>query len=91
VKLYDTDGSELPVWVPPVNPGSIQLAPPVKTVFAGKMIEETLIFDAPKAKFEELRLMLPAKAFGEEPTIDKEGQEQEGKIIMIIPFKMITP
>ena len=91
VKLYDTDGSELPVWVPPVNPGSIQLAPPVKTVFAGKMIEETLIFDAPKAKFEELRLILPAKAFGEEPTIDKEGQEQEGKIIMIIPFKMITP
>ena len=55
------------------------------------MIEETLIFDAPKAKFEELRLMLPAKAFGEEPTIDKDGQEQEGKIIMIIPFKMITP
>lgn len=91
VKLYDTDGSELPVWTPPVNPGSIQLAPPVKTVFAGKMIEETLIFDAPKAKFEELRLMLPAKAFGEEPTIDKDGQEQEGKIIMIIPFKMITP
>lgn len=91
VKLYDTDGSELPVWTPPVNPGSIQLAPPVNTVFAGKMIEETLIFDAPKAKFEELRLMLPAKAFGEEPTIDKDGQEQEGKIIMIIPFKMITP
>lgn len=91
VKLYDTDGSELPIWTPPVNPGSIQLAPPVKTVFAGKMIEETLIFDAPKAKFEELRLMLPAKAFGEEPTIDKDGQEQEGKIIMIIPFKMITP
>lgn len=91
VKLYDTDGSELPAWTPPVNPGSIQLAPPVKTVFAGKMIEETLIFDAPKAKFEELRLMLPAKAFGEEPTIDKDGQEQEGKIIMIIPFKMITP
>jgi len=35
--------------------------------------------------------VLPAKAFGEEPTLDKEGKEQEGKIIMIIPFKMITP
>ena len=91
VKLYDADGSELPLWTPPASPGSIQLTPPVKTVFAGKMIEETLTFDAPKAKFEELRLLLPAKAFGEEPTIDKEGQEQEGKIIMIIPFKMITP
>lgn len=91
VKLYEADGSELPAWTPPVNPGSIQLAPPVKTVFAGKMIEETLIFDAPKTKFEELRLMLPAKAFGEEPTVDKDGKEQEGKIIMIIPFKMITP
>jgi len=91
VKLFDTDGSELSTWVPPVNPGSIQLAAPVKMVFAGKMIEETLIFDAPKAKFEELRLMLPAKAFGEEPTLDKDGKEQEGKIIMIIPFKMITP
>jgi hypothetical protein len=55
------------------------------------MIEETLIFDAPKTKFEELRLMLPAKAFGEEPTLDKDGQQQEGKVIMIIPFKMITP
>ena len=91
VKLYEADGSELSVWNPPANPGSIQLAPPIKTVFAGKMIEETLIFDAPKTKFEELRLMLPAKAFGEEPTLDKDGQQQEGKVIMIIPFKMITP
>lgn len=74
-----------------MNAGAIVFAPPLKTVFAGKMIEETLTFDAPKTKFEELRLMLPAKAFGEEPTLDKEGQEQEGKIIMIIPFKMITP
>ena len=91
VRLFDVDGSELSVWAPPANPGAIQLAAPVKTVFAGKMIEETFIFDAPKAKFEELRLMLPAKAFGEEPTLDKDGKEQEGKIIMIIPFKMITP
>ena len=91
VKLYEADGSELPAWNPPVNAGAIVFAPPLKTVFAGKMIEETLTFDAPKTKFEELRLMLPAKAFGEEPTLDKEGQEQEGKIIMIIPFKMITP
>ena len=91
VKLYEADGSELPAWNPPVNAGTIVFAAPLKTVFAGKMIEETLTFDAPKTKFEELRLMLPAKAFGEEPTLDKEGQEQEGKIIMIIPFKMITP
>ena len=91
VKLYDTDGSELPSWKPPANPGAIKLDEPTKTVFAGKMIEETLTFDAPKTKFEELRLLLPAKAFGEEPTLDKDGQEQEGKIIMIIPFKMITP
>ena len=91
VKLYEADGSELPAWNPPVNAGAIVFAPPLKTVFAGKMIEETLTFDAPKTKFEELRLMLPAKAFGEEPTLNKEGQEQEGKIIMIIPFKMITP
>ena len=91
VKLYDTDGSELPSWKPPANPGTIKLDEPTKTVFAGKMIEETLTFDAPKTKFEELRLLLPAKAFGEEPTLDKDGQEQEGKIIMIIPFKMITP
>ena len=91
VKLYDTDGSELPSWKPPANPGAIKLNEPTKTVFAGKMIEETLTFDAPKTKFEELRLLLPAKAFGEEPTLDKDGQEQEGKIIMIIPFKMITP
>ncbi len=91
VRLYEADGSELPAWNPPVNAGAIVFAPPLKTVFAGKMIEETLTFDAPKTKFEELRLMLPAKAFGEEPTIDKDGQEQEGKIIMIIPFKMITP
>lgn len=91
VKLYDTDGSELPSWKPPANPGAIKLDEPTKTVFAGKMIEETLTFDAPKTKFEELRLILPAKAFGEEPTLDKDGQEQEGKIIMIIPFKMITP
>ena len=91
VRLYEADGSELPAWNPPVNAGAIVFAPPLKTVFAGKMIEETLTFDAPKTKFEELRLMLPAKAFGEEPTLDKEGQEQEGKIIMIIPFKMITP
>ena len=91
VKLYEADGSELPAWNPPVNAGAIVFAAPLKTVFAGKMIEETLTFDAPKTKFEELRLMLPAKAFGEEPTLDKEGQEQEGKIIMIIPFKMITP
>ena len=90
-KLYDTDGSELPSWKPPANPGAIKLDEPTKTVFAGKMIEETLTFDAPKTKFEELRLILPAKAFGEEPTLDKDGQEQEGKIIMIIPFKMITP
>ncbi len=90
-KLYDTDGSELPSWKPPANPGAIKLDEPTKTVFAGKMIEETLTFDAPKTKFEELRLLLPAKAFGEEPTLDKDGQEQEGKIIMIIPFKMITP
>ena len=91
VRLYEADGSELPAWNPPVNAGTIVFAAPLKTVFAGKMIEETLTFDAPKTKFEELRLMLPAKAFGEEPTLDKEGQEQEGKIIMIIPFKMITP
>lgn len=91
VKLYDTDGSELPSWKPPANPGAIKLDEPTKTVFAGKMIEETLTFDAPKTKFEELRLLLPAKAFGEEPTLDKDGQQQEGKIIMIIPFKMITP
>ena len=91
VRLYEADGSELPAWNPPVNAGAIVFAAPLKTVFAGKMIEETLTFDAPKTKFEELRLMLPAKAFGEEPTLDKEGQEQEGKIIMIIPFKMITP
>ena len=91
VKLYDTDGSELPSWKPPANPGAIKLDEPTKTVFAGKMIEESLTFDAPKTKFEELRLILPAKAFGEEPTLDKDGQEQEGKIIMIIPFKMITP
>lgn len=91
VKLYDTDGSELPSWKPPANLGAINLDTPTKTVFAGKMIEETLTFDAPKTKFEELRLMLPSKAFGEEPTLDKDGQEQEGKIIMIIPFKMITP
>ena len=91
VKLYDTDGSELPSWKPPANPGAIKLDEPTKTVFAGKMIEETLTFDAPKTKFEELRLLLPAKAFGEEPTLDKDGQELEGKIIMIIPFKMITP
>lgn len=91
VKLYDTDGSELPSWKPPANPGTIKLDEPTKTVFAGKMIEETLTFDAPKTKFEELRLLLPAKAFGEEPTLDKDGQELEGKIIMIIPFKMITP
>ena len=90
-KLYDTDGSELPSWKPPANPGAIKLDEPTKTVFAGKMIEETLTFDAPKTKFEELRLILPAKAFGEEPVLDKDGQEQEGKIIMIIPFKMITP
>ncbi len=91
VKLYDTDGSELPSWKPPANPGAIKLDEPTKTVFAGKMIEETLTFDAPKTKFEELRLLLPAKAFGEEPVLDKDGQQQEGKIIMIIPFKMITP
>ena len=91
VKLYGTDGSELPSWKTPANPGAIKLDEPTKTVFAGKMIEETLTFDAPKTKFEELRLLLPAKAFGEEPTLDKDGQEQEGKIIMIIPFKMITP
>ena len=91
VKLYEADGSELPAWAPPVNAGAIVFTPPVKTVFAGKMIEEILTFDAPKTKFEELRLVLPAKAFGEEPTLDKEGKEQEGKIIMIIPFKMITP
>ena len=91
VKLYGTDGSELPSWKTPANPGAIKLDEPTKTVFAGKMIEETLTFDAPKTKFEELRLILPAKAFGEEPTLDKDGQEQEGKIIMIIPFKMITP
>ena len=91
VKLYDTDGSELPSWKTPANPGAIKLDEPTKTVFAGKMIEESLTFDAPKTKFEELRLILPAKAFGEEPTLDKDGQEQEGKIIMIIPFKMITP
>jgi len=91
VRLYDVEGVELPLWKPPANPGAIQLAPPTKTVFAGKMIEETLVFDAPKVKFDELRLMLPAKAFGEEPTIDKDGQEQEGRVIMIIPFKMITP
>ena len=91
VRLYEADGSELPAWNPPINAGAIVFAAPLKTVFAGKMIEETLTFDAPKTKFEELRLMLPAKAFGEEPTLDKEGQEQEGKIIMIIPFKMITP
>jgi len=91
VKLYEADGSELPAWNPPVNAGGIVFAAPLKTVFAGKMIEETLTFDAPKTKFEELRLVLPAKAFGEEPTLDKEGKEQEGKIIMIIPFKMITP
>ena len=91
VKLYGTDGSELPSWKTPANPGAIKLDEPTKTVFAGKMIEESLTFDAPKTKFEELRLILPAKAFGEEPTLDKDGQEQEGKIIMIIPFKMITP
>ena len=91
VKLYGTDGSELPSWKTPANPGAIKLDEPTKTVFAGKMIEETFTFDAPKTKFEELRLILPAKAFGEEPTLDKDGQEQEGKIIMIIPFKMITP
>jgi hypothetical protein len=91
VKLYEADGSELPAWNPPTNSGAIVITPPVKTVFAGKMIEEKFTFDAPKTKFEELRLVLPAKAFGEEPTLDKEGQEQEGKIIMIIPFKMITP
>ena len=91
VKLYGTDGSELPSWKTPANPGAIKLDEPTKTVFAGKMIEETLTFDAPKTKFEELRLLLPAKAFGEEPVLDKDGQEQEGKIIMIIPFKMITP
>ena len=91
VKLYGTDGSELPSWKTPANPGAIKLDEPTKTVFAGKMIEETLTFDAPKTKFEELRLLLPAKAFGEEPTLDKDGQQQEGKIIMIIPFKMITP
>ncbi len=91
VKLYGTDGSELPSWKTPANPGAIKLDEPTKTVFAGKMIEESLTFDAPKTKFEELRLLLPAKAFGEEPTLDKDGQEQEGKIIMIIPFKMITP
>lgn len=91
VRLYDVEGVELPLWKAPANPGAIQLAPPTKTVFAGKMIEETLVFDAPKVKFDELRLMLPAKAFGEEPTIDKDGQEQEGRVIMIIPFKMITP
>ena len=91
VKLYGTDGSELPSWKPPANPGAIKLDEPTKTVFAGKMIEETLTFDAPKTKFEELRLLLPAKAFGEEPTLDKDGQQQESKIIMIIPFKMITP
>jgi len=90
VKLYEADGSELPAWAPPVNAGAIVFTPPVKTVFAGKMIEEILTFDAPKTKFEELRLVLPARAFGEEPTTDKEGKEQEGKIIMIIPFKMIT-
>ena len=91
VKLYGTDGSELPSWKTPANPGAIKLDEPTKTVFAGKMIEETLTFDAPKTKFEELRLLLPAKAFGEEPILDKDGQQQEGKIIMIIPFKMITP
>ena len=91
VKLYGTDGSELPSWKTPANPGAIKLDEPTKTVFAGKMIEESLTFDAPKTKFEELRLILPAKAFGEEPTLDKDGQEQEGKIIMIIPLKMITP
>ena len=91
VKLYGTDGSELPSWKTPANPGAIKLDEPTKTVFAGKMIEETLTFDAPKTKFEELRLLLPAKAFGEEPVLDKDGQQQEGKIIMIIPFKMITP
>ena len=91
VKLYGTDGSELPSWKTPANPGAIKLDEPTKTVFAGKMIEETLTFDAPKTKFEELRLLLPAKAFGEEPALDKDGQQQEGKIIMIIPFKMITP
>ena len=91
VKLYNTDGSELSVWKPPANPGAIKLDEPTKTVFAGKMIEETFTFDAPKTKFEELRLMLPAKAFGEEPTPDKDGQQQEGKVILIIPFKMITP
>ena len=91
VKLYGTDGSELPSWKTPANPGAIKLDEPTKTVFAGKMIEESLTFDAPKTKFEELRLILPAKAFGEEPTLDKDGQQQEGKIIMIIPFKMITP
>ena len=91
VKLYGTDGSELPSWKTPANPGAIKLDEPTKTVFAGKMIEETLTFDAPKTKFEELRLLLPAKAFGEEPTLDKDGQQQESKIIMIIPFKMITP
>lgn len=91
VKLYDAEGLELTLWKPPASTGAINLDTPTKTVFAGKMIEETLIFEAPKTKFEELRLMLPAKAFGEEPTRDKDGQEQEGKIIMIIPFKMITP
>ena len=91
VKLYGTDGSELPSWKTPANPGAIKLDEPTKTVFAGKMIEETLTFDAPKTKFEELRLLLPAKAFGEEPTLDKDGQQQESKIIMIIPNKMITP
>lgn len=78
VKLYDPEGQELGEWSPPK--GSLQKIVPTSTLFSGKTCEEWLIFDAPKVKFETLTLELPGQAFGAE----------EGKVLLLIPSKLIT-
>jgi len=92
VKLYDSKGEELTLWKRPM--GASELTIPSKTVFSGKTIEETLIFDAPFEKFDELKLELPVKAFGEvepEELLDAEGKPKpKPKIMFILPLKLIS-
>ncbi|MSR31614.1 MAG: hypothetical protein EXR99_08930 [Gemmataceae bacterium] len=78
IKLFDQSGLELKEWERPK--GTVEKTVTTRPVFPGQNVDEEIIFDPPKEKFTELKLELPAKAFG----------EKEGKVTFLLPLSLIT-